>query len=121
MSVASAKQHIEQAKAYLAENRLDEAEAQLRQAIAIDRREVSARVELARLLGAMGRFDECCQFADEALQIAPEDPDALTLKGMNLIVQDRHKEAIEVLRRALALNPKQLIAQVHLGMALRET
>jgi tetratricopeptide (TPR) repeat protein len=119
--VATAQQHIEKAKGYLAANRFNEAEAELRQAVTLDRREVHARVELARLLGANGKLDECNKFVDEALQINAKDADALTLKGLTLIMQEQFEPAIGILRRAIEANPKQLLAQVHLGMALRET
>lgn len=119
--MATAQKHIEQAKAFLAANRFSEAENELRQAIKLDRKEVPARIELARLLGMSGQLDECEQIVDEALKISPRDSDGLTLKGMNLIMREQYESAIEVLQQALAENPKQLMAQVHLGLALRET
>ncbi|MBI4851617.1 MAG: tetratricopeptide repeat protein [Acidobacteria bacterium] len=119
--MATAQKHIEQAKAFLAANRFSEAENELRQAIKLDRKEVPARVELARLLGMNGQLEECEQIVDQALDISPSDSDALTLKGMNLIMREQYESAIEVLQKALEGNPKQLMAQVHLGLALRET
>lgn len=119
--MATAQKHIEQAKAFLAANRFDEAESELRQAIKLDRKEVPARVELARLLGMSGKLEECEELVDQALEISPKDSDALTLKGMNLIMREQYESAIGVLRQALDSNPKQLMAQVHLGLALRET
>ena len=118
--MTTAQQHVEQAKAFLTSNRVKEAEAALRKAIALDRKEIPARVELARILGASGRLDEFNKLIEEVLSMAPGDSDALTLKGLHLIMQENYHQAIELFRRALESNARHTTAQVNLGLALRE-
>ena len=67
--MASAQLHLEQAKVYLAANRLSEAEAELRKAISIDSSQIPARIELALLLKKEGRVEECARLIDEVLNM----------------------------------------------------
>src|SRR5437879_12019737 len=115
--MGSAREKIEKAKALLQANKAAEAEGQLRQAMALDKRSIEARVELARILGATGRIAECAKLADEALSIDPNSADALALKGLSLAREGDYAGAISYYRKAIDRNPQLGMAYINLGAA----
>jgi superkiller protein 3 len=117
----SARDKIDKAKALLEANKVSEAEGQLRQAMALDRLSVEARVELARLLGATGRMVECTGVIDDALSLEPGNAEALGLKGLSLALQGDYKGAAGYYRKAITSDPRLGMAYSNLGGALRET
>jgi tetratricopeptide (TPR) repeat protein len=115
-----ALEKIEKARALLEANKISEAEGQLRQAIALDKRSVIARVELARILGAGGRNAESIKLIDEALGLDPGNAEALALKGLSLALQGEYNKAISYYRRSIERNSNLGMAYTNLGAALRE-
>jgi tetratricopeptide (TPR) repeat protein len=107
--------------AFLDNENWDAAEEELRRIVQVDAQQVTARVELARLLARKEQNSAALELLDAALQIAPDHADALTLKGMLLVVQSELPLAIGLLRQAISVNNKQQLAYVYLGIALRDT
>src|ERR1051326_6372704 len=119
--MSSAINHLDQAKVYLTSNRFAEAEAELRKAITKDANLIPARIELAYLLKMKDRADESNNLINEILQLLPNAAETMTEKATSAIAQQRYQNAIDILQRALMINPKLLAAQIELAIALRES
>jgi tetratricopeptide (TPR) repeat protein len=65
-----------------------------------------------------GRLREAEALYRQALQIAPEHPDALHLLGLVELQSGRHQAALEWLRRAIAVQPAFADAHANLGYVL---
>jgi len=102
--------------------RLDEAEAALRDALALQRDSIEARFELAALLHRRGQLDEAENLFRAVLRTSPALTHALLALGAVLVDQGRADEAETLLRRALIQSSEPgLTAQIQLqlGTALR--
>lgn len=108
------------ARSLLRENRVGEAVRELRAAVQLDPNALEARLELCRILGATGLSQESEQLADEALAIAPENADALALKGVLLNGRKEYEAARALLEKALQINPSLTMAYSNLAASLRE-
>ncbi len=64
-----------------------------------------------------GRFAEAEQLYARARAAAPRNFDVLHLSGTVAFQQGRHKDAAELLRRALKLNPQSALCEMRLGLA----
>jgi tetratricopeptide (TPR) repeat protein len=79
---------------------------------------------LADLLMMQGKFDEAQKAIAEALKRDPHFAKALYLQGAQLHEKERHTEALDSYRKAAdACDPhaKELMADIHLGIAQLET
>ncbi len=65
-----------------------------------------------------GNFAQAETSLHHALQIEPENFDALHIMGVVCVVQDRHTEAAEFFRKALAINPGSCLANYNLAASL---
>ena len=65
--------------------------------------------------------DRAAQEVDELLKLRPEDPYFLELKGQVMLESGRPKEALESLRKAVALAPDQPLISALFGHALIAT
>src|SRR5262249_2883839 len=117
----TAKQHLDQARSFLKKNRTAEAEAELRKAVAADAGFAPAHIELAHLLKSNNRLEESNKMVNEILKTVPNAAEELTEKAIHIIAQKNYEAAVELLDRALMLNPKFLAAQIRMGEALRES
>src|SRR5204862_242554 len=101
----SAAGHLLLGEALLKLGRTQEAETELRTAIALDAENVHARARLADLLRNGGRLDEAEACLREALAIDAESPAAIF--GLALVQRERGQPdaAIEHLEHALRLDP----------------
>ena len=101
----SAAGHLLLGEARLKLGRTQEAETELRTAIALDAENVHARARLADLLRNGGRLDEAEACLREALAIDAESPAAIL--GLALVQRERGQPdaAIEHLEHALRLDP----------------
>lgn len=66
---------------------------------------LAAFVKQARACIAGGHFDDAVQFARQAVELAPHDPDALTALGAALSKAEMPQEATEALTEAVRLDP----------------
>ncbi len=65
-----------------------------------------------------GRLGEAETLFREVLAERPSLPDALHLLGCTLCKLNRPEEAVDLIRRAVKLNPGQAVYQSNLGLAL---
>lgn len=96
----------------------DQAEALLRQSIAIEP-DVRALSDLGAIVGERGRIDEALGHFATALQAAPDDVQTLVRRGNTLIGLHRYDDALASFDRALAVSPLVLDALCNRGGALR--
>jgi tetratricopeptide (TPR) repeat protein len=90
----------------------------LREAIALDRRSVEARNELATLLRSEGRSDEAIAEAKHAIRLQPEDAGSHNNLGLCYLAAGRIPPAITHFKRAIALMPDAAVFHHNLGLAL---
>jgi Flp pilus assembly protein TadD len=100
------------------EGRLDEAEAQYREALRIDPRYYLAHSNLGNVLKEKGRLDEAIRHYREAIRIHPQFVLAHTELGLALAMQGSVAEAVASHREALRLAPEDPNAHSRLGVAL---
>jgi predicted TPR repeat methyltransferase len=104
----------------LAQNRLDEAVAVLREAVACDAGYAPARNNLGLALQRLGRAEEAIGHYRQAMASRPGFFDAEYNLGNALLELQRWEEAVDAYRRALALQPDAAGAHNNLGNALRK-
>lgn len=72
----------------------------------------------AAALKGMNRYADADRTIDAALTLAPEDPRALNLKAGILLAQQRFTEILPLVEHVFHIEPANLEAQLHLGIAL---
>jgi len=80
-----------------------------------------ALLGLASLAHAAGDLDRATGLVERALAHSPELLDAWMMKGDLLVVRDRHAEAAEAFRRALAVAPDHVPAMIGSANSLTST
>jgi tetratricopeptide (TPR) repeat protein len=80
--------------------------------------EIEGLIARAWALSAQGRFSEALAPLDRALALAPDNPNAWTLKGGALVGLKRHQEALVCLEKALAQRKEDPLAWTYEGQAL---
>jgi tetratricopeptide (TPR) repeat protein len=103
-----------------AQGRLDEAEAQYRQAIAIRPDYAPAYNNLGVVLQRHGRTDDAIAAFRRALAYHPDDAGTHMNLGEALLRQGRHLEAVAHYRRRAELDPSDLARRYDLGNVLLE-
>jgi adenylate cyclase len=99
----------------------EEAVAEHERALALDPSNAEAAAQLGIDYRFLGRFDKSLEYLDKAILASPHDPtlnywyDSKAWANFGL---KRYDEAIELARRALAINPKNPFAHVVLVAAL---
>lgn len=78
---------------------------------------VEARVNLAGIYMEQGRMAEAREALEQALELSPDDDNALARKGEWLVRQGEHNEALLVLREAIRRNSANPTAQFYMGVA----
>jgi Tfp pilus assembly protein PilF len=89
------------ASAYRGQGLTEEAQADLRAAVAMDARHAPAHAALAVILDLKGKADEAERHHRRALDLDPDNAEYLNDWGFALYVRGRTSEAVEVLRRAI--------------------
>ena len=74
----------------------------------------------AALLVRTGNPDQALPYAERAVRLAPDSPDALAVLGYAQFAADRNKDAIQTWKRSLALRPDPTLQQ-YLTRAERES
>ena len=87
----------------LSDLKLAEEEAQI--AVELDPSDASAHTILARSLANAGAFNLAFNHVDRALAIQPDSADALRMKGIMLVHNDRLGEGRELLARSMRMDP----------------
>lgn len=103
----------EQARAQIAAGKLSEAADLLETALAVDPRNRSAFVELARIAKQQKLFGKSIRLANEALQLEPNDLDAIEVQGEAMVelgAIPRAKENLAKLQKLCSNNCPQVAA-----------
>jgi protein O-mannosyl-transferase len=95
--------------------RIDEAIAEMLEAVRIDPRAVQAEINLVSLYGRLGRFDEATTHYKAGLAIDRNQADLHYNYGVLLMKQGRSGEAETAFREAVRLNPAYVEARNNLG------
>jgi Tfp pilus assembly protein PilF len=74
-----------QAKAQIMAGKLDEAENLLETALAVDPRNRAAFVDIARVAEKQHLFGKAIRMTNKALQLEPNDPDAIAVQGEAMV------------------------------------
>ena len=96
--------------------RTDDAIAFFRESLAL-KPSVESQIRLSTLLARAGRFSDATTVAEAAVQAAPRDARTYSSLGSTLRTAGRNAEAVDVLTRALELDPDPSVAFA-LGSAL---
>ncbi len=118
--MSSVQEKINAAKSLLGENKVAEAEKQLKEAVELDNTSVEALVELTRFLALTQKWEEYDKVLEQGLTLTQENAELLTFKGISLSQKGNFKEASEYYNKALAIKPDLVMAITNLGATLRE-
>jgi Flp pilus assembly protein TadD len=113
--------HLNLGSLYMAQRRLDEAEAELRTALEVEPRFVPASVNLADLYRAAGRDAEGERVLREALEHDPASAAAHHALGLLRVRQKRMPEALTELEASARLAPESARYGYVYAVALHET
>jgi tetratricopeptide (TPR) repeat protein len=108
------KRLIAEGDEFLREGDVDEAEAVYRRAWNADRMSADAAWSLGCVASHRGNWDQCLDWAHQALKIDPRHQGARGLAGNALIALERHAEAIAHLEIAGAAGSEIALAQLGL-------
>lgn len=117
---AAADIHVQLGYALLELVRPAEAEQAFLKALEEDPAEYSAYLGLAELRRLAGHAEEQSRMVQEAMALAPEDPDVWNAQGVALEVQGRLEEATAAYERALHAFPGHRKAANNLGFVLEK-
>jgi Flp pilus assembly protein TadD len=109
--------HFELGNAALADNKLDTAVEEFREALKSREDFAEAHNNLGLALFYQSRFDDAIAAFRNALKIEPDFPLAHANLGLALLNKELVAEAIEELSKAVELNPEIAEAHYNLGIA----
>ncbi len=112
-----ARAHQRLGDVYLVSKRLPEAEAEYRQALALDNANLDARKTLAVLYAQTNRIAPAIELLSQAAQASPNDAAVFYELGALLHQAGRDSEAIPALEKATVLQPRFAPAHYALGAA----
>ncbi len=115
---ANPLRHDAVASLYLDAGMMDEAMAEYRQSLRLNRESAPTQYNLGFALAARGRRDEAIAAFEEALRIDPDYAQAHNNLGALLQLVGRQESALEHYRRAVALRPDNVEAHTNLGQLL---
>ena len=115
-----ARNHFFAALEHHNNDRLDEAGALYRKALALMPERVSVLVNLAAVLVRQQRPAEALEFCERALTIEPGHPDALSTRALCNCELSGPEQALQILDQAIAANPRDVEARNNRGVVLRD-
>ncbi|MEL7473302.1 MAG: tetratricopeptide repeat protein [Planctomycetota bacterium] len=108
-----AEQHVERAHEHYEAGRLDDAEAELRRALAMDPYQAEWLFNLGLTLEASERYEEASHVFGEAHELEPGDGAAALNAGINLMNASRPTDALAWFESAGEVNPSSAKPFVH--------
>lgn len=108
-----AENHVERAHEFYELGRWDDAETELRQALAQNPYQAEWHFNLGLTLEAAGKYVEAVRAFGEAHALSPEDEQSALLAGVNSLRADEPRKAIEWLEKAERLSPDSAGPFVH--------
>jgi tetratricopeptide (TPR) repeat protein len=118
--MATAKQFSEQGNEHLNKLQFGEAEKCFQSALKADANSIGARIGVARICILRKKNNEAENLVNDALQLAPQDADALCLRGLLYMRNEQWKEAIPYLEKARKADPKLALPLIHLARSYRK-
>ncbi|MGE5185367.1 MAG: tetratricopeptide repeat protein [Acidobacteriota bacterium] len=106
---------VEEGRAALRSNHLDDAAKALDQAIALNPRRVEAYVLRSAVFAARKQYKDGVAVMERARAIAPDDPEVLVALGSQLVLAGDAASGVPLLERVVAKEPARYDAQVLLG------
>ena len=102
------------------QNRFAEAQIEFEAAIALDRNDALAMIQLGNILRYLGQPEAAIPYVAKAIRLNPRDPNivAYFCLGCCHVLLGNVDQAIELLRKARAANPRFWIIQLYLAVAL---
>jgi predicted Zn-dependent protease len=94
---------------------------ELREAVRLAPSDRELRRDLAVALGAAGFYEEAFKLAGELLRDEPDSARLNAVAGDALLSMQKAEEALPFLKKSVALDPKNLMAQSSLGHAYMQT
>ncbi len=113
----NAATHANLGSAYLALERLSEAEESLRKAVSLQPSLAEAHNNLGNVLRRRALWDESAECFRTALRLRPEYPEALNNLGALLLDQEKAEEALACFNQVVGLNPNYAAALNNQGSA----
>jgi TolB-like protein/class 3 adenylate cyclase len=116
--------HFAKGYVLVAQKRFAGAIAEMEQTLALNPSFVGCYIPLCQANNFLGRSEKCIEYADKAIRLSPRDPLLAVFyaeKAWSLLMLQRDDQAIEWLRRTLALMPERSIQQALLASALALT
>jgi tetratricopeptide (TPR) repeat protein len=108
-----AEQHVERAHELYEAGRWEEAETELRQAIALNPYQAEWQFNLGLTLDAAGRYKEAAEVFKEAYDLDPEDGQSALMVGVSLLRSENPQASMEWLEKAEKLEPGNVAPFVH--------
>ncbi len=105
--------------AHLQAGRMDEALAEFRAAVRLDRNYLPSLLQMADLLSSRDRVFEAYGVLQHAATVAPASAEVHALLGRCFLGMEKLKEARDEMRRALELNPE--LSEPHLALGVVES
>jgi tetratricopeptide (TPR) repeat protein len=112
---------VEEGRAALRANRLDDAAKALDQAISLNPRRVEAYVLRSAVFTARKQYGDGIALLRRAQQLAPQDTAVLTALGTDLVLAGHRDEGIPLLEQVVAKEPGRYDAQLLLGNYFHDT
>ena len=94
-----------------------QAENHIRKALALVPESGLVQVAFGEFLTFKGELKEGAIYLDKALELNPNDPDALTTKALNLELQSKFEASLELAQQAIGLDPYHPWAEWELAVA----
>ena len=107
-----------QGKALMAAGKLEEAEDVLETALAVDPRNRWAFVDLARVAEKQRLFGKAIRMTNKALQLEPNDPDAIAVQGEAMVELGAVARAQQNLQKLQTICPKGCAQLTQLSTAI---
>lgn len=108
-----AEQHVERAHELYEAGRWEEAESELRQAIALNPFQSEWQFNLGLTLDAAGRHVEAAEAFRQAAELNPEDGPSAMMTGVSFLHAEEPLTALEWLERASRLDPGSVTPLIH--------
>jgi tetratricopeptide (TPR) repeat protein len=112
---------VEEGRAALRANKLDDAAKALDQAISLNPRRVEAYVLRSAVYTAKKQYGDGIAILRRAQQLAPQDAAVLTALGTDLVLAGQRDEGIPLLQQVVAKEPGRYDAQLLLGHYFHDT
>jgi tetratricopeptide (TPR) repeat protein len=112
---------VEEGRAALRANKLDDAAKALDQAISLNPRRVEAYVLRSAVFTAKKQYEGGIEVLRRAQKLAPQDTAVLTALGTDLVLAGQRDEGIPLLEQVVAKEPERYDAQLLLGNYFHDT